>query len=263
MDSIEKTIAGKLEQSQIWHKHIENDINNAKQMASNFEVLEIHQAAKAIADKKYNKALQHFHSASLLDKLRVEYFNITLFDYKISSVLQPLLSNNDSLINEFSKLSYKSHGQRHAMEHYVNQGDSPIWVNTIQHLMIGDFEKVKRNITIIENITLPKLPKDQQELIIDYTFFKALIEKDKNKCEEQINLLISDNIHKRRNQNHILNLYLSQPALGYAKLAWKLGVKVEFDSPFLPRELICSEPLDKYEIQYDFINDIELLITKN
>src|SRR5690606_20218014 len=115
----------------------------------------------------------------------------------------------------------------------------------------------ERNLNIIETGTFKKLPKNDVLLKLDYEFYKALLNKDKIKCEEILEQLVSPKIHKKRNGNLILSKYVSQPALGYAKLAWRQGLEVEVNSPLVHKELLPIQPLVRYEIPYDFLkNDI-------
>ncbi len=67
--------------------------------------------------------------------------------------------------------------------------------------------------------------------------------------------MVSKKIHKARNTDTLLNKYISMPALGYAKLAWYLGVEVEVNSPLIPKDLLPIKPLDNYEIPYDFLEE--------
>lgn len=217
--------------------------------------LEYQCAVRDIEDKLYKNAKNHFCTASLLDKLRIEKFNNNMFDYELSAVTFPILSDNNELIKDYSTLRYKAWGRMPSMDENVLMGKSAIWCNTIQFFMVNDVQGVERNLNIIETLTLPKLPKNQQELKIDYAFYKALLAKDKAKCEELLEQLVSPKIHKKRNDNLVLNKYISQPALGYAKLAWRQGVEVEVNSSLVPKEILPIAPLDNYEIPYDFLKD--------
>ena len=42
---------------------------------------------------------------------------------------------------------------------------------------------------------------------------------------------------------------------GYTKLAWRKGIEVEVNSPLISKELLPIQPLDKYEIPYDFLRE--------
>ena len=231
-----------------------NDKSNIDKVALNFRFMEYDIAVYHLMINKNSR--QHFYIAALLDKLRIDYFNNRLFDFGLPYVCYPILSDNEQLIKEYSQLRYqKGVNAELSMDEMVLQGESAIWCNTIQFFMANDIKGIERNLNIIETLTLPKLPKNQQELKLDYEFYKALLSKDKSKCEEILEQLVSPKIHKKRNDNAILSKYVSQPALGYAKLAWRQGLEVEVNSPLVPKEILPIEPLDNYEIPYDFLKD--------
>jgi len=255
MNELEKIIEDKLSNVSIWINHIENNTKNLKKMSSNFRFLEFELAVNSIFLKDFKHSKNHFYIASHLDLLRVKNFNNTMFDYDLSAVTYPLLSDNNLLIQKYSKLRYDAFGKMPSMDENVSKGKGAIWCNTIQFFMANHIQGIERNLNIIETLTLQKLPKNQQELKIDYEFYKALLLKDKSKCEELLEQLVSPKIHKKRNDNAVLNKYVSQPALGYAKLAWRQGLEVEVNSPLVPKEILPIEPLDNYEIPYDFLKD--------
>lgn len=241
------------ENSVKWFDSVKRDYNNLTKMALNFRFLEFQFAVKALNDNDYKKTKNHFYIAAQLDKLRILKFNNLMLDYELSAVTFPLLSDNDDLIQDYSKLRYKAWGKMSSMDENVSKGKSAIWCNTVQFFMANDTQGVERNLNIIETLTLPKLPKNQQELKLDYEFYKALLSKDKSKCEEVLEQLVSPKIHKKRNDNAVLNKYVSQPALGYAKLAWRQGLEVEVNSPLVPKGILPVEPLEHYEVPYDFL----------
>jgi len=255
METIKDRIADKLKSINIWMNHINADERNLKPMGLNFRFLQVDLAILSISEKDFAQSKQHFFVASLLDKMRVEKFNDSLFDFGIGNTLFPVISDNNALIKSYSKLRYNSWGRMPSMDENVLKGKNAIWCNTIQFFMANDVQGIERNLNIIETKTLPKLPKNQQELKIDYAFYKALLSKDKAKCEELLEQLVSPKVHKKRNDNAVLSKYVSQPALGYAKLAWRQGLEVEVNSPLIPKEILPIEPLDNYEIPYDFLKD--------
>lgn len=215
-------------------------------------------------EKDVNKARRYFFNTMILDTYNTNLHQSKFLDYDLPKVTSSLLSDNwNYLENVYSKLRYNSFYIDDktneeipiSLDEMVLQGESAIWCNTVQFFMANDTQGVERNLNIIETLTLPKLPKNQQELKIDYEFYKTLLSKDKAKCEELLEQLVSPKIHKKRNDNTILSKYVSQPALGYAKLAWRQGLEVEVDSPFIPKEILPIEPLDNYEIPYDFLKD--------
>ncbi len=231
-----------------------NDKSNLNKVALNFRFMEYDIAIYSLMMNENSR--QYFYNATLLDKLRIDKFNDRLFDFGLPNVCYPILSDNEQLIQQYSKLRYqKSENSELSMDEMILQGESAIWCNTIQFFMANDTQGIERNLNIIETLTLPKLPKNQQELKIDYEFYKALLSKDESKCEELLEELVSPKIHKKRNDNAVLNKYVSQPALGYAKLAWRQGLEVEVNSPLIPKEILPIDPLDNYEIPYDFLKD--------
>lgn len=239
-----------------WFSNILDDSKNLNKMSSNFHFLEINLAILELRKNNILNSKQHFYTASLVDKLRIEKFNNRLFDFELPYVCSPILSDNEKLIQQYSKLRYqKSENTELSMDEMVLQGESAIWCNTVQFFMSNNIQGIERNLNIIETLTLPKLPKNQQELKIDYEFYKALLSKDKYKCEEFLEQLVSPKIHKKRNDNAILSKYVSQPALGYAKLAWRQGLEVEVNSPLIPKEILPINPLDNYEVPYDFLKE--------
>lgn len=178
----------------------------------------------------------------------------SFLDFDLPRCLASVLSDNESLIQRYAKLRYqRGSNAKLSMDEMVAQGESPIWCNTVQFFMANDKTGVERNLNILETITLKKLPKREELLVIDYNFYKALFERDKSKVEETLAILVSPKIHKKRNDNPVLNQYISLPALGYAKLAWRYGIEAVIDTPLIPRQLLPIQPLAKYEIPYDFL----------
>ncbi|MEO9510625.1 MAG: immunity 49 family protein [Flavobacteriaceae bacterium] len=200
-----------------------------------------------------------FSTGAYIDMYLTRNYNKShsrFLEFDIPRGLFPVFTDNKPMIDMYSKLHYqKSENAELSMDEMVLQGESAVWCNTIQFFMANDNEGIERNLNIIETLTLPKLPKNQQELKIDYEFYKALLSKDKSKCEELLEQLVSSKIHKKRNDNAVLSKYVSQPALGYAKLAWRQGLEVEVNSPLIPKEILPIEPLDNYEIPYDFLKE--------
>jgi hypothetical protein len=182
-------------------------------------------------------------------------------DYDLPRCLKPILSDNGDLISKYSSIRYSTFYKEGnyeelkplTMDEMVALGESPVWCNTVQFFMANDFVGVERNLNIIETITLKSLPKNEEGLKDDYEFYKALHNSDKARMEEVLEKLTSPKIHKKRNDNPLLNQYISFPALGYAKLAWRKGIEVEVNSKLVPIELLPVQPLDKYEIPYEFL----------
>lgn len=208
-------------------------------------------AVKAIKDCEYDKAKHHFFTAALLDEVAISKFNDHQLSYGLGLMAFPLLSDNEGLIQRYSKLRYLPWGKMKGMEENVQKGKSDIWANTIQYFMANDKEGIERNLNIIETITIKQVKS--KPLINDYEFFKALYNENKSKMEEVLEVLLSPKEHKKRCFNDIYAKYISTLALGYAKLAWRIGIEVEVNSHLVPKELLPIRPLDFYEIPYEFL----------
>lgn len=253
MKTIEEIIQDEQKSQQIWFKHINDNAENLKKMSLNFRFLEIDYAAKEIKDNNFNEAKQHFYSAALIDELRVKRFNDDLFTFGLPYICYPILSDEELLITRYSKLRYQPLGKMKGMDENVLMGKSDVWCNTVQFFMANDTIGVERNLNIIETKTLKGLPKKEEGLKDDYEFYRALHISDKGKMEEVLEKLVSPKIHKKRNDNPILSQYISLPALGYAKLAWRRGIEVKVNSSLVPKELLPVQPLKHYNIPYDFL----------
>lgn len=255
MISIEEDIQNYYPIAKKWIDITEINPLELKYTGLKIRFLEIDYAIKSIKDKDWGLAKQHFFTAGLLDEVAVSKFNNNQFSYGLPYTSYPILSDNEKLIERYSMLRYEPWGKMKGMDENVLLGKSDIWCNTVQFFMVNDNEGVERNLNIIETKTLKSLLKKEEGLKDDYEFYKALYASDKTKMEEVLEKLVSPKIHKKRNDNPILNQYISLPALGYAKLAWRKGIKVEVNSPLVPKELLPIQPLDLYEIPYDFLKD--------
>jgi len=255
MRTLEELLKKKKNQVDLWNDRIISNKSNENKFSGNFHYYHLLLAVNYLDKADLFNAKINYNVCALIDELRIIKYNNRQLDYS-NYINYAVLTDNEPLIQQYSKLRYqKGKNAELSMDEMVLQGESAIWCNTIQFFMANDIKGVERNLNIIETLTLPKLPKNQQELKLDYEFYKALLGKDKSKCEEILEQLVSPKIHKKRNDNTVLNKYVSQPALGYAKLAWRQGLEVEVNSPLIPKEILPIEPLDNYEIPYDFLKD--------
>ena len=207
-------------------------------------------------DKNIFQTKKHFNVCGLLDEFQIKLTNYRVFDYGLHHISYAVLSDNEPLIQRYSQLRYqRGENAELSMDEMVVIGELPIWCNTVQFFMANDNSGVERNLNIIETVSLPNLPKKEEGLKDDYEFYKALHTGNKAKMEEVLEKLVSPKIHKKRNDDKILSQYVSLPALGYAKLAWRKGIEVEINSPLVPKELLPILPLDKYEISYNFLKE--------
>jgi hypothetical protein len=254
MLTLEELIENNFQQSKIWIERMSVSSDSEKKFSSNFNYHHILLAISNLINGELNLLKYNFNVSGLIDELQIKKYNSRLLDYGLNSITYCILSDNEPLVQRYAKLRYqRGTNAELSMDEMVAIGELPIWCNTVQFFMANDNDGVERNLNIIETKTLKNLPKKEEGLKDDYEFYKALHIGDKAKMEEVLEKLTSPKIHKKRNDNPILNQYISLPALGYAKLAWRKGIEVEVKSPLVPKELLPIAPLDHYEIPYDFL----------
>jgi len=208
------------------------------------------------------KAKQNFYIMGLLDAFRIKNYQNRMFDYDLASIGYAMLSDNLPFVkNVYANLTYNTFYLEDktkreiplSMDEMVEDGEGAIFVHTMQQFLKGNTELIERNINLIETKYFKLYPKNKETMSYDLEFFKALFQKDKQKCEEILQQMVSPKIHKKRNIDTLLNKYISMPALCYAKLAWICGVEVEVKSKLIPKELLPVQPNERYEIPYDFL----------
>jgi hypothetical protein len=202
------------------------------------------------------KVKECYSACGLIDEYCVNHFNSKFLDYDFHHVCYALLSDNEEMIQRYAKLRYKAYGKRLDMDEYVLKGNGVILCNTIQFLMENNNEGIERNLNIYE-INKKKLLRYGKGIELDFELFKALYARDKAKIEEQLEKLLAPRMHKRRTNNIILDKFISLPALGFAKLAWRHGIEVNVDNRLIPCELLPIQPNEYYEVSYDFLKEPE------
>lgn len=212
-------------------------------------------------EKNLEKTKQHFYNCALLDSFRINTYNDRMFDYDLHSIGYAMLSDNIDFIKTiFAKLTYQSTYLEDVtekvihitMEENVLAGEGAIFTHTVQQFLLGNNSLIERNLEIMEKVWF-NTPNENNTLHYDVNFFKALYQKNFSKCEEVIKEMLSPKNHKKRNDDALLNKYISMPALGYVKLAWILGYELKIKNKLIPNELLPIQPLEKYEIPYDFL----------
>jgi hypothetical protein len=79
-------------------------------------------------------------------------------------------------------------------------------------------------------------------------FFSLLLKQDK----EGLQALI-ENQAKIKSANELEGRFLAGFAAVHAKLCWYRGIEVQIQNPLVPMELLPIEPLDFYDVEYDFL----------
>ena len=79
-------------------------------------------------------------------------------------------------------------------------------------------------------------------------FFSLLLKNDK----EGLQALIEDQA-KIKSVNELEGQFLAGFAVVHAKLCWYRGIEVQIQNPLVPMELMPIQPLDAYDVEYDFL----------
>lgn len=207
---------------------------------------------KVFIAKDVPAAKQYFYVCGRLNEVLVKKFNDRFLDYGPYRYCYPFLSDDLEFLRRYADIAYKGDGKNIPdMDELVKEGGMPIYAHCIQMILKEDWEMLARDLDILERVTLPKEGGPLNKL--DYAFYKAMLARDKSAVEGVISQLVSPKIHRQQNDDPILSKYISMPALGYAKLAWLKGIRVEVDSPLVPKELLPVEPLAHYTDTYDFL----------
>lgn len=79
-------------------------------------------------------------------------------------------------------------------------------------------------------------------------FFSLLLKQDK----EGLQALI-ENQAKIKSVHELEGQFLAGYAVIHAKLCWYRGIEVQIENPLVPMALMPIEPLDTYDVEYDFL----------
>lgn len=79
-------------------------------------------------------------------------------------------------------------------------------------------------------------------------FFSLLLKRDK----EGLQALIEEQA-KIKSTQELEGQFLAGFAMIHAKLCWYRGIEVQIQNPLVPMALLPIEPLDSYDVEYDFL----------
>ena len=210
-------------ESEAWYEYlIENNIEKSKEAFSNCAKIDLEQCS----------------------------FDNDIFSYKRNSPLYAILSDNLEVIKSFSDIDYtlKSGPKKNkTYKELIKLGKSHIYIDTIIKSMNKDHQGLNDNLVIMDNVFLKM--KKNAPLKIDYDFFKAILDKNKDLIFESINTLVTKEHKKRNRDSAFYKDLISQPAMGYAKIAWINGYELEFDSTLIHNELLPFKPNKNYSDQ--------------
>ncbi len=174
-------------------------------------------------------------------------FNHDILSYSRNSPIYAVLSDNLEIIKSFSEINYTIQGGPKKNKTYrelVKIGKSHVYIDSIIKSMNKDFDGLQENLEIMDRVLL-KLKKNAL-LKIDYDFFNGILSKNKDLIFKSINVLASKEHNKRNRDSAFYKDLVSQPAMGYAKIAWINGHQLEFNSPLIHNDLLPIKPNKNY-----------------
>lgn len=79
-------------------------------------------------------------------------------------------------------------------------------------------------------------------------FFSLLLKRDKDGLQALI-----ESYAKIKSAQELEGQFLAGFAVIHAKLCWIRGIEVEIENPLVPMALLPVQPLDTYDVEYDFL----------
>ncbi|AWV96803.1 hypothetical protein [Arcticibacterium luteifluviistationis] len=171
-----------------------------------------------------------------------------LFSAGRTHVLQTALSDSKDLMKEYNLIDYPVSKRKGKILNYsdlVQEGKTYIYCDLINKAMNQEIDKLANLVEIVKEKTLDK--KKNEWLRIDLQFFEGIINKEKDIVLDVVKQLCTTE-HKRRNKHSwFYKDLVSQPAQGYAKIAWLNGLQIEIENDFVYNEFLPTSPMKEYD----------------
>lgn len=191
-------------------------------------------------EKNLEKAKQCFYLYGKLMEYLCNTVEVDISPGMAQDATYTLLSDSSRLIESFGKWRYNDYDK------FIKKGETKRIIQLIAT------ENDAEAFSVLENFYAKHKKYAFKEM--DGAILQGILEKDKPKIEENLNVLLTPRNHKRRNGIYPMRKDLfSFPALGFAKLAWLRGIEVEIDHPLIPNELLPIRPNPEYVDSYDFL----------
>jgi len=230
--------------------NIENNIGSPKGSAMN---LARHAEAKAIScwfeDNDLRSMRQWFYIAARLDMLVYRFETDTLSPgWKMLQLIQPLLSNNKSVIDWFAH-----YDARYDLTRAESHKTHDFWAYQATVALRGEWPRLRERCELV--LADPPGASKEQKYLGDHKLFLALARQDKSAMEDALRALVSAAAVKGRandDTGYTADL-ISTAGVVYAKIAWLHGHEVHVDSPYIPTEWLSNTPLECYDNHYSFL----------
>jgi len=169
--------------------------------------------------------------------------------YPAYLLLMPLLSDHEKLIEWFA------HNDRPFDMMRVDNPATPEFHGYQALLALrGEWKTLEERCVRIIGHSSSKMKKYE----IDHRFYLALARQDVEGMEAVLQDLTSPKIAKVRNVEQAFGFtekLISTHAVIYAKIAWRHGLPVKVDTPWIPAEWLPVAPLASYADPYGFMRE--------
>jgi hypothetical protein len=167
--------------------------------------------------------------------------------------LMPLLSDEQSLIDWFSRFEYPFllESGTPASTRLNNPRMNEYYHYNTWLALRGDWELLADRCRAF----LGDVPAKQAAYQVDSRFHLALANGDVDGMEAALAELVEPKLMRRRRgeEGGYSQHFICTFAIVYAKIAWRHGFQVKVDSPWVPKEWLPIAPLPKYEDVFAFL----------
>ncbi len=195
---------------------------------------------KAFIDNEIQKSKQLLYVIALINAYYSEVGNRDVFG-ELNTFVFPILSDNKSIIERYVK--YESIDYHDAF--------STSFGKSIQSVILKNDDSLSLNIRGLEKYSKRGWEKQFSGCV---SAFKGFLYKDKILVENGIDELLSK--HHKQEQPKFIKDFINYEATTIAKLANYAGLSLNVEHKLIPKELVPIQPLERYEIPYDFLKEI-------
>lgn len=166
-----------------------------------------------------------------------------------------LLSDNKKIIEEYSIISTDIKPHPDLPEYEIGKleprnYDTRFATYALQCVIKQDWDEYHK----IKELVKRKIKKLNPRNKYEFEFYDLLEHRDTTKIKELINLLLTKRVHKTldRETSFFYEVFAFHPTL-FTKLCWMNGLEIEIDNSLVPMNLMPIEPLEEYDLIYDFL----------
>lgn len=195
----------------------------------------------------------------LTAKAQIMWEHETLSDYLTEDLLSPLISDNEEVIEWYRQFSLPyelpkdvSGGDKNDPKNWMFYRYQSWLALNARWDELG--ERCERILAMQEQI------KKDRSYLIDHRFYLALAKGDKAAMTAVLLEKVTPKERKTRQlqQSGITWDLIDSYATLFAKLAWRAGYELDLDTPWIPRDWLPVQPLEKYEEPWPFMQGFDI-----